>query len=254
MSKIVIIKTVEKQGGWSKVARYANTKDYITPYYQENKLKYTGLNTADAERLGKELQVDLNPRSEFWTEYAVVMTDKPKRLDLDIPEDELAYKFLSGGHFRVAKSITDIEIGSKDYYIIDETKEAEVTMNKAAFEIKAISLFGKLTTENKKDILKLYAGFVNTDNVSPEIVDARLYEQLKKDPKRFVELAEDKKRDMKVLLKDLVSAKILRKNKSSYYYAEDFIGHDEESAITYIEDPSRQSLKIDLMSQLNKSK
>lgn len=182
------------------------------------------------------------------------MSNRPLELDTSSPENELAYLFLIGGHKRVATSLTDPNIGLKDYYVVDENKEAEVINAKASVKIKANKIFAGLSTENKKHILALYPGYTNMDNVSAEVVDAKLYQELENNPAKFIEQAEDKKRDTKLLLKDLVTASILRKNKSSYYYGQDFIGHDEESAITYIDDPARQSLKIDLMAQLEKAK
>lgn len=253
MSRIVKIKLVEKLDNWSKFTRYKNTKDYIAPYYDSTGLIYTGLSKEDEERFGKIFKQDLSQHSPFWHEYKVKMTDKPLDLHLDNPEHELQYIFLFN-HKRVAKSITEPGIGNKDYYIVDEDKEAEVVMKKATEKIKANKIFSTLSTENKKDILRLYPGYTNLGSVSDEVIDSKLYTELERSPARFILHAEDKKRDMKVFLKDLVSAEILRKNKSSYYYGDDFIGHDEETAIQYIEDPARQSLKIDLMAQLGKGK
>lgn len=254
MNKIVKIKLVDKKGNesFNGHVRYKNTKDYITSYYDSRGVLYTGLEKEDEVRLGAKLNRDLSPQSEYWHEFSIVMNDKVKELDTSSPEHELAYLFLTGGHTRIATSLTDPTIGIRDYYIVDDNKEAEVINAKATIKIKANKLFASLSTENKKDILKLYPGFVNTDSVSSEVLDAKLYSLMESDPSKFVEHAEDKKRDSKVLLKELVESKILRKNKSSYYYAEDFIGHDEESTITYLDSPERQALKIDWMSQLEK--
>jgi len=255
MNKIVKIQLVDKKGqtSFNGNVRYKNTKDYLTPYYDSKYKLYTGLSEADATRLGKELGRDLGPNSQYWHDYSIIMTSKVKELDITNAENELAYLFLSGGHYRVANSITDPEIGIKDYYIVDENKEAELVNNRATIKIKANKLFSALSTDNKRDILKLYPNYVNSDSVSADILEARLYGLMEADPAKFVEHAEDKKRDSKVFLKNLVNAAILRKNKSSYYYGEDFIGHDEESAITYLDSADRQALRIDLMSQLEKS-
>jgi hypothetical protein len=252
MNRTVKIKLVKKQNAWNGFQRYSGTKDPITPYYDSTGLIYTGLNAENQEKFEKLLKVDLSPQSDYWKDYKVNMIGtKEKTLELINPENELAYIFLLN-HKRIAKSLTDSDIGLKDYYIVDEDAEADLANTKAGIKIKANQLFSKLSNDNKKDILKLYPGFVNTNNVSSKIVDAKLYEELEKDASKFILHAEDKNRDVKILLKDLVKANILRKNKSSYYYGDDFLGHDEESAISYIEDPIRQSLKIDLMAQINK--
>lgn len=252
MDKLIEIKQVEKKGSntFNGFVRYNNTKDYITPYYDRSGSLYTGLDEEQTEYFQNKLkQPDLSPLSDYWHSFKIIMNDKTKVLNLSNPQHELEYKFLQN-HARIAQSLTDPDIGLKDYYIVDNDKEADVTNNRASLKIKANELFSKLSTENKKDILKLYPGFTSTDTVSSKVVDARLYEKMEADPGKFVAHAEDKKRDLKVLLKDLVSADILRKNKSSYYYGEDFLGHDEESTIQYIEHPDHQGLKIDLMKQL----
>ena len=250
-SKIVKIKLIEKKGSqtFNGFVRYKNTKDYITPYYTKSGIIYTGLTDEEAKFFGEKLKKDLDPLSDFWHSFNIVMTDKVKELDLSNITHQLEYKFLQG-HHRVATDPTDPNIGLKDYVILDETKEADVINKKSVIKRKANQLFDKLSTDNKKDILKLYPGFINTDSVSANIIDARLYEKLEENPSKFIDYAEDKKRDLKIMLKDLVSIEILRKNKTSYYYGEDFLGHDEESAIQYLEHPDHQGLKIDLIKQL----
>lgn len=256
MSKIVKIKLIDKKGStaFNGHVRYKNTKDYITPYYTSIGSIYTGLSEADTKRLSEKLQKDLSPHSTFWHDYSIVMNEKVKELDTSNADHELAYLFLTGGHVRIASSITDPNIGIKDYYIIDENVEAQLVNTSASIKINANKIFSGLSAENKKDILKLYPGFSNLDSMSPEIIEAKLYEHLEKDPKRFISQAEDKKRDTKLLLKDLLTAGVLRKNKTSYYYGEDFVGHDEETAVTFLDDNANQSLKIDLMAQLSGNK
>lgn len=254
-NKIVKIKLIDKKGSqtFNGFVRYKNTKDYITPYYTKSGIIYTGLTEDEAKYFGEKIKQDLSPLSEFWHTFNIVMTDKVKELDLSNITHQLEYKFLQG-HYRIATDPTDPNIGLKDYVILDESKEADVINKRSAAKRKANQLFDKLSTDNKKDILKLYPGFTNMDSVSTSIIDARLYEKLEADPDKFINYAEDKKRDLKVMLKDLVSKEILRKNKTSYYYGEDFLGHDEESTITYLEHPDHQGLKIDLIKQLEAKK
>lgn len=251
MDKLVKIRPIKKNTwGFQQTGtiRYKNTKDHVGSFYDKTGSIYTGLTPEDAERLGKALGKDLSRNSSFWHEFKVTMTDKDKILDLSNPEHELAYLFLLN-HYRVAKSITE-QSSNQDYVIVDENKEAEVINSKALIKRKANKLFDSLTTEQKKDILKLYPGYIKSDNVSAEIADARLYELLEGNPAKFVEYAEDKQRDSKVLIKDLVDVGILRKNRSAIYYGKDNIGHDEESAITFINDPQNQGLKVALLQEL----
>lgn len=254
MSKIVKIKLIERKGAWNGFLRYSNTKDYISPYFDSTGTIYTGLEIEDEKRLATVLKQDLSPISDFWHDFKIpVNGTHPIYLNLRNPEHELQYLFALN-HKRVAQSVNDPKFGIKDYVIEDEDKEAEVINAKAELEIKAVSAYTKMSLDNKRDVLKLYPGFVNMDSMSPTVIESKLYELMKKDPATFIRHSNDKNRDTKLLIKDLVKANIFRKNKTSYYYGDDFIGHDEESAVSYIDDPARQSLKIDLMAQLSNIK
>ena len=255
MSNIVIIKAI-KRPTWNGFLRFKNTKDSLSPMHDYTGTITTGLTREEADRLGAILQKDLSPASKFWHEYRVIMTDKDKILNLDNPEHELAYLFLKADK-RVANSQEELDRGEFPYarYVIYDEERASIEKNKEfKARRKATIEFNKLSIDQMIDILKLYPGYINLTSVKPDVVEATLFELLEKDPNKFLTLVGDKKLDMKVFLRDLVSAKILRKNRTAFYYGEDCIGHDEESTITYLEDPKHQSLKIQFAEQLDSVK
>lgn len=248
---IVRIKPLKKgKREWSgfQGIRYKNANHTITTFINKHRTMVTGLSPQDEERLGKIMDKDLRNTSPFWYDYKIILTDKDLILNLDNPEDELAYKVLSV-HPKIQKSITDVNPYA-EYVIHNETDEAKVINEGGSVKIKAYTIFGKLSPEQKRNILKLYPGFVKSDSVSEEIISSKLLQELENNPSKFVELAEDKNMEMRVLLKDLVAAGILKKNKSSYKYGTDFLGHDEDSTIAFINDPENQSLKITLINEL----
>lgn len=248
---IVRVKAIPKgKREWSdyKAPRYKNTKHTVGAYYDSYGSMTTGLTEEDAARLGEIMNKDLRPSSPFWYDYQIVIMDKDLLLDTSKPEDELKYLVLKS-HFKVKKSKSDTNPYA-EYEIFDELENARDTNVKAATKAKAYQLFAGLTAEQKAEILKLYPGFTKTANVLPELVESKLYEQIESNPGKFVELVEDKHRDMKIFLKDLITYDILRKNKSAYKYGTDFLGHDEESTIDYLNNPENQSLKITLMQEL----
>lgn len=247
---IVKIKHKVKEQKWSgyKGPLYKGCKHSLTAYYNSGGNLITGLSPEDEKRLGEILDEDLRNTSEFWYDFRVVITDKDLVLDTKNPLDELKYLLLKS-HYLVAKSESDLNPRAL-YTIYDEEKEAEVANQEASTKIKAYTLLSKLTMNQKREVLKLYPGFTKTDNVTDAIIDARIFEQMERNPARFVKIVEDKKRDMKIFLKDLVTHRILRKNKNAYYYGDDALGHDEESTITHLDDPANQSLKVVLMQEL----
>lgn len=254
-NNLVTIKPI-KRPTWNGFMRFKNTKDSLGPMHDFTGTIVTGLTRDEAKRLGEILQKDLSPASTFWHEYRVIITDKDKVLNLDNPEHELAYLFLKADK-RVANSQDEYDKGTwpyAKYVIYDEEKAATEKNKEFTVKRKATTEFNKLSLTQMVDILKLYPGYINLTSNKPDVIEATLFELLEKDPEKFLNLSGDKKLDMKVFLKDLVASKILRKNRTAYYYGEDILGHDEESAITFLEDPKHQSLKIEFAEQLSKLK
>lgn len=253
MNKLIRVKPIKKDT-WSGFIRFNNTKDYISPYYDAGGSIVTGLTLEDEERLGKLLKRDLSAVSPFWHEYKILMTDKERQFNIENPEQELAYLFMLS-HRRVANSELERHLfPAAEYIIYNEEMEAKVKNEKFSVKRKATTLFNELSLNQMRDILKLYPGYTKVDGVSSDVVEARLYELMEKDPAKFNELVGDKKLDMKVFLKDLTQAKILRKNRSAFYYGTDNIGHDEESTIMFLENPDNQGLLIALKQELEKDK
>src|SRR5690606_23525302 len=141
-----------------------------------------------------------------------------------------------------------------DYVLYSTLDEARKTVSNASLKIKAFSLYGKLSMQDKRDLLKLYPGYARTDNVADDIIEANLLKELEKDYQRFITRVEDKDRSSKVFVEELIANKILTKNKNMYKYGEDVLGHNLESTIAHLDDPKNQGLKIALMQELKEVK
>lgn len=256
---IVRIKPSSKTTGWEggfKSPRFKGAKDMICAYYDRYGSRITGLSISEADELGAKFKQDLSPSSPFWDDYKVIMTSKELVLNTDKPEDLLKYLLLKS-HYRVKSSIDDKSKPNADYVIVDELVEANAVNSKAEAKVMAYATFAGLTSDQKAQILRLYKNYTRTDNVDPQIISSKLFTELEKDFEMFNRLATDANRDVKVFLKDLVTAGILSKNRTAYKYGKDVIGHNEEAAVDYLNDPDNQSLKISLMKELkefNKSK
>lgn len=246
----ITLKPLIKKNSWAGLTRYNKCQDSISPYFNSRGLVETGLTEEEAKELGEKLGQDLAPHSPYWIDFRVVMSDKAVPFDTANPLHELIYKFLLS-HKRVANSLLELDqYPHADYVITNETNEAKKQNIEFNIELEAFKEFAKLTPEDMRNVLKLYPGNAKYGNADTEIVQAKLAEQMKKDPETFVAIVKDKLKDSKIFLKDLVDARILRKNKQAYYYGEDCIGHDIESTITYVNDPSNQSLKVALKQAL----
>lgn len=248
---IIRIKTSNKNSSWKdgfNAPRFKGAKDCLTAFYDRFGSRITGLSKEDEVRLGAYFKQDLSPTSSFWDDFKVTMHSKDTFLDTDKPEDEIKYKLLQV-HYRVKSSSFDNKPNA-DYEIVDEKVEAISVVSRAEEKIKAYQTYATLTNLEKTDILRLYPGYSRTDNISPEIINAKLLSELEKDFAKFNRFVSDINRDMKVFLKDLVTAGILKKNKTAYKYGNDVLGHNDESTIEHLNDPENQSLKVALMKEL----
>lgn len=249
---IVKVKHTEKTNSWEggfKSPRFKGTKDILTAYYDRFGSRITGLEPEDLPKFEEYFKQDLSPNSPFWDDYKIIISSRPLHLDTDKIEDELKFKVLKA-HYRVKSSITDKSKPNADYVIVNEEIEASINVNKAEEKIKAYTTFSTLTANQKADILRLYPSYTRTSDVNPTIIEAKLLAEMEKNFTKFNSLVSDVNRDMKIFLKDLVSAGILTKNRTSFKYGSDIIGHNEEAAIDHLNDPLYQTLKVSLMKEL----
>lgn len=234
-------------------SRFKGGKDSLTAWINKHGQLITGLTEEDEKRLGDILGRDLSKRSDFWHEYCVVITGDELVLYTENPEDELKYLLLKS-HYRVQADPTKPN-ALADYVLYSTIDEAKKTVSTASLKVKAYSLYSKLTMADKRSLLKLYPGFARTnENTLDDIIEANLLKELEKDYGKFIARVEDKNRNSKVFVEELVANKILTKNKNMYKYGEDVLGHNLDSTIAHLDDPKNQGLKIALMQELKEVK
>lgn len=233
-------------------SRFKGGKDSLTAWINKFGQLQTGLTKEDEERLGKELGKDLSKLSDFWHDYKVTIHGDELVLYTDNPDDELKYLLLKS-HYRVQSDPTKPKANA-DYILESTVDKAKRNVSTASLKIKAFTLYSELTMQEKRDILKLYPGFSQTDNVQDEIIEDNLISQLERNYENFIRKVEDKNRNSKVFVEELVSAKILTKNRNMYKYGDDVLGHNIESTIEHLDNPKNQGLKIALMQELKDTK
>lgn len=253
------VKIVFRSAGrntWSGVVRYQRCKDYLSPYLDQGGVMVTGLNLDEErefEKLFRMEEGNLSKYSHYWNDYSFVMRDKERELNLNVAEDALAYKFLLAIK-QVANSWNEISDWPEATYVI--TDDVATATNKNMLndiKIKASELFGKLSLDQMGKLLRLYPGYTTSSSVAPDVVKARLYEEMEKDPEKFIELVEDKALETKLMINQLVSLKVLRKNRNAYYYGADILGHDLDDTVDHIDNPENQGLKIALKQEITKA-
>lgn len=246
----MLIKLIKKEADdWSKVKLFKNCSHEIGSYFTRSGRRYTGLEREDAEKLGKELGFDLRPESEFWDNFYIKLTSERDELVIDTSETYglLQYKFLKN-HKRVAQSVKDITPG-KDYVLIHEELEAKESNTKARVKRKAFSEFDNMTPDQMRKALRMYG--INASNSDNEVVESSLFALVEDNPQKFLTVWVDNiNRDTQYLIEEALSKNVLRKNKTTYYYGTDIIGHVIEEAIEYLNNPKNNDVKLAILAQL----
>lgn len=231
-----------------KTSRLNGGKDSLTAWVNKYGQLITGLTEEEEDRLGKALDKNLHKKSDFWLDYFVSITGEELVLNTEYPEDELKYLLLKS-HFRVQPD-PNKNNPRADYVIHSTLDDAKKTVSIGKIKVQAYTAYNQLTMQDKRDLLKLYPGYSRTDNVVDDIIESNLLKEMDKDYEKFIKRVEDKDRNSKVLVEELVAHKILLKNKNMYKYGEDVLGHNLESTISHLNDPKNQGLKIALMQEL----
>ncbi len=146
------------------------------------------------------------------------------------------------------------------HYLTSVEKEAEVSNAKDSAERRAIKVYTQLTTEEKADVLKVYALLSGkpaakiTKSTSTDMIESILYKKLKEDAEEFVRITEDPSFKTRVLIDNLVSKKILIRSGSKYVvHGGDTLGATLQDTIDVLEDPHNQDVLISLRGKLDAS-
>lgn len=245
--QVVTVKVIETIKGRPRVL--PNARVTLQPVFDRAKggvtLK-TGISRKDWELKYKDRWGDFD---KFYADFKIVLSGATRQFDPTDPYNEIVIALLKNHPF-VAKDNNSITKDTR-FVLYDEVEEAK--LENVAFEstLKAYKYLFEMSQAEKTQFLKLY-GFKNTESVSPEVVAKKLKNEAEKDSKKFVELFEDKAKDLKILINDLLSNSIIRKVGGVIYFGSSSegipMGSSIEQAVEFLKDPKHG----DLLKQLSK--
>lgn len=239
MSKVTLRPLVTSDTSWAGVKNYKNCYEDIGPYFTRSGSVYRGLTDDAAERLGKKLGRDLSQGSEFWATFYIKTTGKDIIFDLEDPFDELRYLYCKN-HKRVKDSIFAHK-ATANFVMINPEEESKKTNLFNRLKRDAVVAFNKMTPEEMRKALRIFGK--SAENLSPDVVENRLFDIVEGDPQGFLnKWANNKKRDTQYLIERAISLNLIRKNKRLYTYGTDTIGHGLEEVIDYLDDPKNQDV------------
>lgn len=245
----VIVK-MTKVNPWTGLIKWSNCFDYVGSYWTRSGSRYTGLTMDQARDLETRLGLKegtLDPDSPYWDTFAVKIGKRDVIINTDTPEGQLQYLFLKK-HKRVADGYSKVT-PSTNYVMINKEAEAEVANKANKVKRDAYRALDKMTLEEMRKCLRLY-GF-RADTMSNELVEAKLTENIDKDPAKFIRIwVENPNKEMNFLIEEALSKNIIRKNRATYYFGTDVIGNGLEDVIAFLNDKKNQDIKLAITSEI----
>lgn len=245
----VIVK-LTKINPWTGLIKWSNCFDYVSTYWTRSGSRYTGLTTEKARELEQKMgkaEGELDPSSTFWDTFAIKIGKRELIINTDRPEGELQYLFLLK-HKRVANGLDKVTPAT-DHVLINKEAEAEQANKINKVKRDAYRALDKMSLEDMRKCLRLFG--VKADTMSNELVEARLTENIERDPAKFIRIwVENPNKEINFIIEEALSKNIIRKNRSAYYFGTDLIGNGLEDVIAYLKDKKNQDLYLSIIGEI----
>ena len=245
-----VIVRMTKVNPWTGLIKWSNCFDYLSSYWTRSGSRYTGLSKEDQAELEQALGMtegSLHPDASYWDTFAIKIGKKDLIINTDRPEGKLQYLFLKK-HKRVADGLNKVT-PSTDYVLINKEAEAEVANKANKVKRDAYRAMDKMTLEEMRKCLRLFG--VKSDTLSNEMVEAKLAENIEKDPSKFIRIwVENPNKEINFIIEAALSKNILRKNRATYYFGTDVIGNGIEDVIAYLKDKKNQEVFLAIKSEI----
>ena len=245
-----VIVRIIKSNPWTGLTKWSKCFDYLSPYYTRTGNYYTGLTPQQAIEFEKKLGYPdghLSVNSDFWTTFVIKLGKEDLVLNTEKALDELRYLFLKG-HKRVADGLSNIN-PSKDYVLINKDVEAEEVNKINKVKREAYRNFDKMSIEDMRKCLRLYG--LRADDMSNELVEAKMSEQVEKDPARYLlKWVNNDEKELMFIIEEAVAKNIIRKNRTQYFYGTDMLGNGIDDVISYLKEKKNQDIKMTILQEI----
>lgn len=257
--EVIKVKRVRK-AGYFGIDSYSKSVTTIGCEISSKGHYKTGLTPELEKHYEGELNLkpgELNKHSKWWgdifnvTHSLRLFNNKTNELILDNPINQIRYHVLQASS-KVCNSELE-RTPNAIFYIDNPEAKAKAELEVYNYEFEGSGMIHKLSPEEKRSSLRLF-GKAGVDNVSETMLNAQLFQEMKKDPKIFVETLLDKNAKTKGLIKELVEKNIIKRKGNHYIYNEDTIASSTEECVAYFNDKANDQVTLILKSKLNKTK
>lgn len=212
----------------------------------------TGLSKEQEAYFEKELRLkegDLHIGSDYWHNWNRRVDVNGLKLDDEHPQDRLDLSVLQ------QRETVSHQAGAGVYYILtSEDYDAKLNVDTRSYKAKAYVHYSNMTPEEQ--IAYLTAKGRRTKGLSPDKIKELVSDDVELAPKQFLEDVEDRDKDLKAFIYELVHNGLLIKDATSFRDKEskEVLGRTMDSVIDYLKDGENQAYYITLQKALARAK
>lgn len=287
MANLVQVKPIHKKNWHEKVGSESFTrKKHLQALLNPRTMTYaTGLNYTDksyedpdnpenkiteAAYYEKILKADLSNQFSletphpYWDTKAavVVLENRTQFFDKANPIDYIKLSIMKDSKY-VANSMKEVEQGlfpEATHVIVDETEEVEILASKVAMKNQATIAVSKLNTGQKVALILVLTAenesFLKAKNMkgkSDNFIEVELDKIISKKSEQVLRYLKMDKKEIanQALVLEALQKNVLHKQGHRIMYHESLIGQDLLEAVSYLEKPENQELKLRITDQIN---
>ena len=240
-------------------ARKLDRGHYTNVISKEEKVYLEGLMNLEENALSVYRKED-----NFWDTISIRLDKEDQRFNLNDPMDFIKIRVLESYTNLVASSLTEYETKKKATYrwiIVRENEEHKKLSKSIDVKKNAYIAYGKMEDSQGalEDMLRLY-GISPAPDSSIEFLRGVLGERLEEDPRKFLELRNDKDYAIKVLLLKGVSTGAVLVSGGMYKTDEGVsislqnVAPTIHNAIAYLNSPEGQEVRLYIEAKVGKIK
>jgi len=227
-------------------------------------MQYPDMQLTEEEFFAKLFGVDMSitnmDANNFWKtdkRSRVIIPRKGIKLVLSNPADAIKYKVLKANTRRIAPDYESrFNQASYEFMFVDSGKLIDKRVEEASIKAKAYAMFDGISGDllKMKDYIRA-VGHGLPSNPTMNWLKNELLKDVEADPKKFIDIIDDKFFKDKVLISKAIEVGAIRKKGSNKYCLEDNtdIG-DIVTAINFLNNPENSAFKARIVAQIGMAK
>lgn len=182
--------------------------------------------------------------NEYWVNYAPKLSGIDMKLSGDVPEHQLTILYLAAQP-QIAVGVKNKQ-SLTEYILYTKEDAAQDANNKKKVRRDAYIAFDKLTLGEQGEILEMYG--TRARSLDAGVIEDKLTDELEANPKRFLAIVNDPKRNQKSYIRKCLDAGALNMEDGNIMYGSTMLGYDINSAADMLfsdeHAKSREAIKI----------